>query len=77
MAGVPDQPVVVEIERLMQREAQLDDAQVRREVGAAATHEVAEHLAHLGGQPLELRQRQLAQVVRRVDRRQDRWVVML
>ena len=76
MAGVPDQPVVAEVERLVQRQAELDDAQVRGEVGAAGRDEVAEHLAHLGGEPLELRQRELLEVVRRVDRRQDGGVVM-
>ena len=69
MAGIPDQPIVPEIERLVQREAQLDHAQVRREVGAAATHEVAQHLAHLARQPLELRQRQPVQIARRMNRR--------
>ena len=45
----------------MQRQAQLDDAQVRRKVGTAAANEIAQHFAHLGRQPLELRQRKLAQ----------------
>ena len=40
-------------------------------MGTAAAHEIAQHLAHLAGQPLELRQRELAQVVRRLDRGQD------
>ena len=35
MAGVPDQPVVAKVERQMQGQAQLDDAQIRGEVCAA------------------------------------------
>ena len=52
----------------MQRQAQLDDAQVRGEVGRAVADQVAEHLAHLDGQLRSaLRQRQPLQVARRFD----------
>ncbi len=70
VARVPNQPVVLEVECLMQRQAKLDDAQVRREVRTAAAHEIAQHFAHLVGQLLELRQRQFAQVLRRFNRGQ-------
>ncbi len=69
MAGVPNQPIVLEIERLMQSQANLDDSQIRREVRTAATHEITQHLAHLGRQPLQLRQRKFSQIMRRMNRR--------
>ena len=62
VAGIPDQPVVEEIKRLMQREAELDDTQVRREMGAAARDQIAKDLAHFARQPFELGQRKVVQI---------------
>ena len=55
VAGVPNQPVAAEIEHGVQGQAQLDDAQIRGEVRRAAADQVAQHLAHLAGQLLQLR----------------------
>jgi hypothetical protein len=71
MSGVPNEPVVAEVEGLMQGEAQLDDAQVRREVGAAASDEVAQHLAHLAGKLLKLNERELLEIGRLADGGQE------
>jgi hypothetical protein len=40
-------------------------------MSAAATDEVAQHLAHFVREPLELRKRKVSQVQRRQDRRQN------
>jgi hypothetical protein len=41
-----------EVENLVQRQTQLDHAQVRRKVGTPAAHEITQYFAHLAGQPL-------------------------
>ncbi len=69
MPGVPDQPIVQEVERLMQGQAELDHAKVRCEMGAAGRDEIAKHFAHLGREPLELWQRELLKISRRLNRR--------
>ena len=71
MAGVPNKPVVPEIECLMEGQAKLNNTQVRRKMGAAAADEVTQHLAHFAGQSLELREREVTKIFRRMDRGQD------
>ena len=71
MSRVPNEPVVLKIERLVQREAQFDNAKVRRKMRATARHQVTKHLAHFGGQFFELRKRELAQILRRMNRSED------
>ena len=67
VAHVPHQPVVRGVEDGVQRDRQLDGAQVGAEVPAGARH-VGEHaLAQLVGQPLELGARQAPQRGRVVD----------
>jgi hypothetical protein len=39
----------------MQRQAKLDDAEIGREMRTAATHQIAQHVAHLLGEPFKLR----------------------
>ena len=68
MARVPDQAIAAEIEAGMQRERQLDDAQVRGEMGRAPRAEAKERLADFGGQIGQLLEVQPQQVGRRVDR---------
>ena len=57
MAGVPDQAVAAEIEDAVEREAKLDDAEVRGEMSGARAEQVAEHVADLGPDFCELRDR--------------------
>ena len=45
VAGVPNEPVGAEVERRVQREAQFDDAEVRRKVRRAVGHDVAQGFA--------------------------------
>ena len=71
MAGVPDQPIAAEVERGVQRQAQLDDAEVRRKVGRAAGNQVAQRLAHFSGELFELGRREALQIARRLDFRQQ------
>jgi hypothetical protein len=71
MAGVPDQAIELKVERLVQGQAELHDAQIRRKMRAAATDQVAKDLAHFARQPLELRQRKPAQVLRAANLRQN------
>ncbi len=65
MARVPDQPVAAEIEGGVQRQAQLDHAQIGREMSTSRRHQPAKRVAHLGRQLRELRLRQILQVGRR------------
>ena len=62
MAGVPDQPVAAKVERGVQRQAQLDDAQVRGKMGRAVAEQIAQRLAHLAGQLFQLVERQSFQI---------------
>ena len=62
MAGVPDQPIAAEIERRVQRQAELDHAQVRSEMGRAIGDDIDRALAHFRRQLLQLRQRQALQI---------------
>ena len=55
MPGVPDQPIVAEVEHAVQGQAQFDDAQVRGEVGRPRAQQVAQHVADFGRQLLQLR----------------------
>jgi len=71
MAGVPDQAVAAEVERGVQRQRQLDHAEIRGEVGAAGAQQLAKRLAHLACQLVELLGRQAFQVVGRLDVRED------
>ena len=62
-----NQPIAAEIERGVQRQAKLDHAQVRGEMGRPAGDQVAQRLAHFRGKLLELGMRQTCQVTRRFD----------
>ncbi len=65
VAGVPQQDVVGRVEHAVQRERQLDDAQVRAEVAAARlVDRVDDELADLDGERLELERGEGSQVVR-------------
>ncbi len=68
MARVPNQTIVREIKRLMQCQTKFHHAQVRCEMGAAITHEVAKHLAHFVREPFQLWQAQPLQIGRGSDR---------
>ena len=68
VAHVPHQPVVRRVEHVVQRDRELDRAQVGAQVAAGARHAVEHEGAHFVGQLLELRRGQLAQVRRVVDR---------
>ena len=67
VAGVPDQAVLGEVEGQVQRQAELDDAEVAGEVGRAAADDADQLGAHLRGELLELGVRQALQVGRRFD----------
>ena len=54
MAGVPNQPILAEIEHGVQRQAKLDDAQIRSEVRRATGNQVAQGIAHFLRQLLQL-----------------------
>jgi hypothetical protein len=54
MAGVPDQPVLREIERQVQRQAELHDPQIAGEVGGAIGDDFAERFADFPGELQEL-----------------------
>ena len=58
VAGVPDQAVLGEVERQVQGQAELDDAEVAGEVRRAAADDADQLGAHLGGELLELGLRQ-------------------
>src|SRR4029077_3433960 len=67
MADVPDELVIRRIERNVQRQRQLNRAQVRREMPAAQGHGLDDLLAHLLGKEAELGWRQLTEVGGAVD----------
>ena len=54
VAGVPDQPIALEVEGEVQRQAKLDDAEVGGEVGRPDAEHANEFVAHLLGKLLEL-----------------------
>ncbi|CPQ20226.1 Uncharacterised protein [Bordetella pertussis] len=64
MAHVPDDAVMRRVEDIMQRQRQLDRAQVRRQVAARARHRLEHEAAQLVGQPLEFAAVQLPEVGR-------------
>ncbi len=55
MTGVPDQAILREVEDQMQCHAQFDHAQVAGEMGGAIFADVAQSLANLAGNLLQLR----------------------
>ena len=59
VAGVPDQPVLGEVEDEVQRQAELDDAEVGGEVGGAQLEHRPQFDANFLGQSLELGQAHL------------------
>src|SRR5438128_126023 len=71
MAGVPDEAVAREVEGQVQRQAQLDDAEIAGEVGRANAKHAQQLLAHLLGELEQLGVAQAGQVRGRVNRRQD------
>ncbi len=64
VAGVPDQAVLAEVERHVQRQAKLDDAEVAGEVGRAAADDADQLVAHLARELLEFLLGQRLQVGR-------------
>ncbi len=54
MPGIPDEPVLGEVERQVEGQAELDHAEVAREVGGASADDADQLLAHLRRQPLEI-----------------------
>ena len=55
VADVPDEAVVRRVEDVVQRDRQLDRAEVRREVAAGLRHRLDDELAQLGGELLAAR----------------------
>ena len=68
MAGVPNQAVAAEVERRVQGQAELDNAQVRSKMGRSIGDNFAQGVAHFAGELLQLRQRESLQVERRLNR---------
>ena len=60
--GVPDQPVARKIETQVQRQAQLDDAKVRGEVGRPDAEHAHQFVAHLLGQLVKLGVRERVEI---------------
>ena len=71
VAGVPDQAVFGEVERLVQGDRQFDHAEVRREVGGPVGDDAAQPLPDLGGEPLQLGVREPVEVPRVGDAGQE------
>ena len=71
VARVPDQSIAAKVERRVQGDAQFDDPQIRCEMCAAASDQVAQHIANLNGQPFQLRQGEFLHVAGLGDRRED------
>ena len=55
VAHVPDQPVVRRVEDVMQRDRELDRAEVRRQMAAGLRHALEDELAQLDGELLAAR----------------------
>ena len=72
VAGVPDQAVLGEVERQVQGQAELDDAEVAGEVRRAAADDADELVAHLPGELLEVRLGERLEVGGRPDPGQQR-----
>ena len=62
VADVEQEVVAREIEDVVQRDGQLDDAEIGREMAAALRHLIADGLAHLLGQDRKLIDLQLPEV---------------
>ena len=67
MADIPDDAVFRRIERIMQRNRQLDRAEVGRQMAAGLGDRVDDEMAQLPGQRFQLGPRQFAQIRRAVD----------
>ena len=67
VADVPDDPVARRVEHVVQRDRQLDRAEVGRQVAAGLGDALQHELAQLRGQQLEFGAREPAQVGRAVD----------
>jgi hypothetical protein len=67
VAHVPDDLVTGRIEHPVERERQLDDAEVRRQVSRAPRHGLDDDVAQLGSKRFELRTRERLQIGGRVD----------
>ena len=76
VADVPNEPVGGKIEHAVQRQRQLDDAQVRREVAAVDGTRSNEQLANLTCQDVHLVALEALHVRRRVDALDDHWPVI-
>src|SRR5262249_57363203 len=71
VAGVPDEAVAAEVERQVQRDGQLDDAEVAGEVGRADAQDADQFVADLLRQQRQLGVGEAVEVRRRGDLRQD------
>src|SRR5574340_1132078 len=69
---VPYQTVVRRVVDVMQRDAQLDRAEVGRQVPAGLAHRLDQETAQLVGELRQLRALQLAQIIRQIDGIQQR-----
>src|SRR3546814_9965886 len=67
MADIPDDAVVRRVETHMQRQRQLDGAEIGGEVTADTPQRLDQITAHFNGQRRQLRGWQLAQIVRCLD----------
>ena len=74
VAGVPDQAVGPEVERQVQGQAELDDAEVAGEVRGSMVDDADQLVAHLGGEVFEVLLGERLQVARRLDPSQHRAV---
>ena len=71
MTGIPDETVAAEVENAVQGQAQLDDAEVRGEVGGPGGGHLGERAAHLPGELFQLLDRQPGEVAGGEDRGKD------
>ena len=67
MAGIPDQTIVQKVVRAVQSQRQFDDAQVRGEVGGPQAEQVAKRFTNLVGNLIQLLQRHVVKLKRRLN----------
>ena len=76
MPGIPDEAVLAEIERQVQGQAKFDDAEIAGKVSGPNAEDAHQFVAHLLRQVGKLLLRQLVQIRRRLDLRQQ-WTAHL
>ena len=67
MPGIPDQTILAKIVNRMERQTELDDAQVGGVVGSSSGHEVGENITDFIRQLVEFLNRPITKVIRRFD----------